>query len=338
MSDSDPHSSSSSSIRQSKKLASDRWEILRQCVLSSCKEGDDKKQPEARASHCNFLRLFTVTQYFPEKVLIRAKSDSTKDWVICSGKPRRSDSIEKWLHYKASINRAAQGKSTITAELIIKHILEKPSLETLIGFNNTGNVCVWPSEEVMAYYCLKHLEMFQGANICEVGGGMTSLSGLFLASTQVPSKVLLTDGNQRSVDNVQEIISANSCLTDANVSTQIIVWDQSFISQPSVHDSTFDYVLCADCLFFSEVHIQLVQVIFKLLKFCGEALIFAPKRSGTLQQFCDIASQYFDLETDTKYDDIIWCEHEEAVHRSDGVYKMDIHYPVMILLKKRLGK
>ena len=331
MSDRGALSSSSSSARQSNELASGRWELLRHFVLSCGENRDYKKQPELKVTSFSSFRLFTVTQLFPDKVLSR---HSTKDRLKCCDEPRPSDATEKWFHYKASINRSNQGKSTITAELIVKHISEKPSLETLIGFNNTGNVCVWPSEEVMAFYCLKHFEMFQGANVCELGGGMTSLSGLFLGSTRVPSKVLLTDGNQKSVDNIREIISANVCLAGVNVSSQLILWDQSFLSQPSVHDSTFDYILCADCLFFTEVHTQLVQVIFKLLRFHGEALIFAPKRSGTLEQFCDVASQYFDLETDTKYDDIIWYEHEKAVHKLDGIYKMDIHYPIMILLKK----
>lgn len=325
----------SSSIGRSKTLASDRWKILRQCVLSSSNVGHQPGAPVSSSSVMSFssFRLFTVTQHFPEKSV---QNDSKKEQPNCCNESKLTEDRGKWFRYKACINKStSEGTGAITTDVIVKYISDKTSLETLAGFNNTGNVCIWPSEEVMAYYCLKNLEMFKGANICELGGGMTSLSGLFLASTRMPSKVLLTDGNQKSIDNLQEIVTANSCLADVDVSAQVILWDQSFLGKPSTLDSMFDYVLCADCLFFMETHAQLVHVIFKLLRFQGEALIFAPERSGTLQRFCDTAKVYFDLEIVTKYDDVVWFKHEEALRTSDGHYKMDIHYPIMILLKKR---
>jgi calmodulin-lysine N-methyltransferase len=245
------------------------------------------------------------------------------------------DDGDNWVHYKVTIDRKINKLRPIFAEVVVQFIREKLSLETLMGFNNTGNVCVWLAEEVMAFYCLKHLEMFEGASICELGGGMTSLAGLLLATTHVPSNVLVTDGNQKSVDNVKDIITANLSLADVDVSAEVLLWGQSFLSKPSTHDSTFDFVLCADCLFFTSVHYELVQVIYKLLKPNGEALIFAPRRSGTLEQFCSVAKESFELCSVTKYDDVIWLRHEEALHHDSGHYKEDIHYPIMISLKRR---
>lgn len=330
-------------VVQEKRLASDRWKILRKAILSS----SDKEKltgvqinPSSKMVFSSF-DLFSVTEHIPVKLVRDDASKYTS--MSCCNSGDVSDT-GKWVRYKASVDTLKSTlsgiipsykrvNSSVTVDVVVKYVSKKTSLETLMGFNNTGNVCVWPAEEVMAYYCLKHSDMFQGASVCEVGGGMTSLSGLLLASTGLLSKVLLTDGNQTSVDNIQEIITANECLARINVSAEVIKWDESFFGSPSKYESTFNYVLCADCLFFTNVHSELTQVIYKLLRLHGEALVFAPKRSGTLDQFCRVAHSYFELQIITNYDDIIWHKHKE-LRKECGYYQEDIHYPILILLRK----
>ena len=47
------------------------------------------------------------------------------------------------------------------ASLAVRYLSPRLELSQLVGFNNTGNVCVWPSEESLAVYCLNNKHLFQ---------------------------------------------------------------------------------------------------------------------------------------------------------------------------------
>ncbi len=314
-------------------LASERWRILRRAILAAKREGNGQAPPIrlspyyatdlASVRRFSSFELFTISELSPEQLLTVHHADTLERTHSTSGNTS-SQPHGKWYMYEYD--------QLIHCDVAVRYITESTSLEAMMGFNNTGNVCLWPSEEVLAYYCLKHAEMFRGAAVCELGCGMTGLAGLMLATTQQPSQVLLTDGNCKSVENVNEIIRENYCkFGHTTASAETLVWDKAFTRSASPHHSKFDYVICADCLFFEEVHQELVQVMLKLLKPSGTVLILAPRRSGTMERFCSVAKRSFLVDLSLHYDDVVWEKH--AALKESSVYSTDLHYPLRLTLR-----
>ncbi|CAL1531252.1 unnamed protein product [Lymnaea stagnalis] len=215
----------------------------------------------------------------------------------------------------------------------IRHLCGGISAERLNGFNNTGNVCVWPSEEVMTFYCMQHVQGFKGMTLCELGGGMTCLAGVALGLCSEAAHVELTDGNEDSVKNLECIIEHNK-FENTTVSARLLRWGPEALEADL--QSKFDFVLCADCLFFDEGRKDLARLIFDLLKPGGQALIFAPSRNNTFHQFADMIQTFalFEVSTNQFYDSRIWNLHSKMKADLPDIYDETIHFPIMMTLLK----
>ena len=162
--------------------------------------------------------------------------------------------------------------------------MQSLKLQDLTGFNNTGNICVWPSEEVLSGYCLENPHLFKDKNVLELGAGMTGLAGLIVAQTCSPKHVLITDGNENSIENLDIVVNENKRLELIEqdiASCKLVKWANGSEDL----DMDYDVIICADCLFFDEGRPQLLECLKKKLKAGGTAIIVAPSRSGTFEVF-----------------------------------------------------
>ena len=300
-----------------KEVALGRWRILKRALISSRANPSVAPLPEQRGLTRISVRSFSSFELF-----------EIVDFQLEEEQQCCNDRDACWKVYSFSVACGSTIENLVSA--CVRHLSQEITLDALSGFNNTGNVCVWPSEEVMAYCCLKERLKFESKSVLELGGGMTCLAGLMLALTGLPTRVQLTDGNAASVENLKKIVEVNrKNVGKVEVSAQVLLWDQALLDCPK-----FDYILCADCLFFTDLHSSLAQVLHKVLAPGGQALLFNPHRSGTLLKFVELVRVRGDMEVkmEEKYNEDVWRRHEQLFVQNVDSYKPDIHYPVMVTI------
>lgn len=320
-------------LTKKRNTAQRRWRILAKALIGSRESDsvDEEDDPEDHAS----VRRFTSFD------LLRIGR--------VENPPPESDSAT-WYEYSTVLENKPYSVQ-------IRRIKRNFTANELIGFNNTGNICVWPSEECLAYYLLKNRQICRNGRVLELGGGMSCLAGVIAAKYCEPSKVALTDGNVTSVNNVRSIVARNG-LADF-VECGVVQWAKAAkmfrAAKTCVHprpnglriknwtgkdtakilEKPYDVVLCADCLFFDEARSDLVETIYGCLTNDGIALAMAPRRGSTFQKFAEAAvKRGFVARQIDRYDGKIWSVHLELLERSQE-YCPDLHYPILLQLTKQ---
>ena len=182
------------------------------------------------------------------------------------------------------------------------------------GVDNTGNVRVWPSEEILLHALLSVFEgrellaggveqeqdwvgrvsalRREGVRLLELGGGMTGLLGMGLAT--FCEEVLLTDGNEHCVRNLAVCVEMNRVEGVAGaegVSARLLRWSTAPSELEDCLSSPPNLVVASDCLFFEDFHSDLIRLLAFLL---GDrrhgaaarcALFLQPERGGSLSRF-----------------------------------------------------
>nr|ACF86964.1 unknown [Zea mays] len=193
--------------------------------------------------------------------------------------------------------------------------------------------CCWPSEEVLAYYCINHSDVFRSKKVLELGSGY-GLAGLVIAASTNADEVVISDGNPQVAEYIQKNISINAeTFGETKVKSLILHWDKE---QASEMLNTFDIIVASDCTFFKQFHKGLARTVKSLLKHSAtsQAIFLSPKRGDSLDKFLGIIKENgLSCELIENYDPTVWNLHKKLVAGEDRTwpnYDKEHCYPLLV--------
>ncbi|XP_015889742.3 calmodulin-lysine N-methyltransferase [Ziziphus jujuba] len=310
------------------KASSLRWRILRQALLRR-----RPPQPPDDESEIGIERISRkAVNGFNLIPCCLVNDDDADDHSASSSKSNRPR--EATVCYTLPVEGAP--KLFLTQRMDSLANLDDFEICNKYDIDNTGLVCQWPSEDVLAYFCLSHADMFRSKRVIELGSGY-GLAGLVIAAVTEASEVIISDGNPQVVNYIERNINANSgAFLGTKVKSVTLHWNHDKIANMS---NTFDLVVASDCTFFKEFHKGLAQIVKCLLKKVGpsEALFFSPKRGDSLDKFLEqIKENGLQFSITENYDAEIWKRHQRFMNGDTSwtSYQKDHCYPLLIRISR----
>lgn len=188
------------------------------------------------------------------------------------------------------------------------------------------------------------------STILELGAGLTGLLGIGLSASGLCTSVHTTDGHPLCVANIEACIQCNRELLGSGFvppTTSRLRWltndpYQELSNALSFNNGNrFHTVVAADCLFFKDFHQDLLWMINECLADVesSRCYLLQPKRSGSMQKFLDLVVEgsIFEYECCEDYCRAISSMHEEYTkNNDDGTYNEDVHFPILVILKRKV--
>lgn len=312
-----------------------RWGFIRRAILGRTAPAEDGLQAVSVRRHRGF-------EFFDRRVI-------EDRWSSFTDSERGSlSSVPDHFQLVAHTYSGGGAAAALTLPLLVRR--DPPGLADVkaaqrAGVDNTGNVYVWPAEEVMARYALTGgREALRGRRVVELGAGMTALAGLAAAAGTEAAAVVVTDGNPAAAETLARNVELNrAAFGGTEVRAAELKWSRE--AEPGRLaerlGGAFDVVLVADCLFFERYHVDLLHTMAELVRGREAAgarvLVFGPRRGATADNFCELARRdgRWAVREVEPHDDGEVARRHEAALRDDPAYDPDLHYPRLLELRPR---
>ncbi|EAY89222.1 hypothetical protein OsI_10718 [Oryza sativa Indica Group] len=182
--------------------ASLRWRILRRALLarsaSTSRAPEETSNDQQDKNDTNKISRKTSRGFDLIECHMLPISQSTKSHGDSSS--RNENIVECHNDVRVCYKLPCEGSPKLNLVYRREDSLELNDIVASNRYNidTTGLVCCWPSEEVLAYYCINHSDMFRSKKVLELGSGY-GLAGLAIAASTDADEVVISDGNPQVV-------------------------------------------------------------------------------------------------------------------------------------------
>lgn len=187
-------------MEPSSKASSLRWRILRQSFLR--RPPQDPSETSIRLISRKATHGFNLIPFHSVKNIRKGNIGSSEE-------PNGSESSSRDVCLCYTVPIPGTHELHLYQRVDDQAILDDFEICNRYNIDNTGLVCSWPSEDVLAYYCLTHADIFRSKRVIELGSGY-GLAGLVIAAFTEASEVVISDGNPQVVDCILLIMPSHN--------------------------------------------------------------------------------------------------------------------------------